>query len=91
MDFQQIKEHYFVVHRDINPSGIVPLGPDLSPWTTPHGREALGGSPFAPGATAPGPVRAEERVAPEHTPRPPERRWAEPVLAERAGAERTVG
>ncbi|MDO4918189.1 glutathione S-transferase family protein [Kocuria sp.] len=68
VDFQQIKEHYFVVHEDINPSQIVPLGPALENWTTPHGREALGGSPFAPGATAPGPVRAEERVTAGHNP-----------------------
>ena len=28
IDFDQIKEHYYVVHRDLNPSGIVPRGPD---------------------------------------------------------------
>jgi len=33
VDFDQIKEHYYVVHRDVNPSGIVPKGPDLSVWT----------------------------------------------------------
>lgn len=38
VDFDQIKAHYYVVHTDINPSGIVPAGPDLSGWTTPHGR-----------------------------------------------------
>ena len=38
VDFQQIKQHYYVVHSDINPSGIVPLGPDESGWLTPHGR-----------------------------------------------------
>jgi glutathionyl-hydroquinone reductase len=37
-DFEQIKAHYYVVHTDINPSGIVPGGPDLSGWTEPHGR-----------------------------------------------------
>lgn len=45
VDFQQIKEHYFIVHEDINPTGIVPAYPDLAYWLTPHGREALGGSP----------------------------------------------
>ncbi|MEV6301493.1 glutathione S-transferase C-terminal domain-containing protein [Actinoplanes sp. NPDC051861] len=45
IDFGQIKEHYYVVHRDINPTGIVPVGPDPSGWTTPHGREELGGPP----------------------------------------------
>jgi putative glutathione S-transferase len=53
-DFGQIKEHYYVVHTDINPTGVVPAGPDVSGWTTPHGREDLGGRPFGDG-TAPGP------------------------------------
>jgi putative glutathione S-transferase len=42
IDFDQIKKHYYVVHRDINPSGIVPKGPDPEVWLTPHGREHLG-------------------------------------------------
>ncbi|WP_408895755.1 glutathione S-transferase family protein [Nocardioides sp. R1-1] len=42
IDFDQIKRHYYVVHEDINPSGIVPKGPDPEGWLTPHGREALG-------------------------------------------------
>ncbi|WP_121011329.1 glutathione S-transferase family protein [Saccharothrix australiensis] len=67
VDFEQIKRHYYVVHTDINPSGIVPAGPDLSGWVTPHGREALGGRPFGDG-TPPGPVREAERVDPAHTP-----------------------
>ncbi|MBY8849533.1 glutathione S-transferase family protein [Saccharothrix longispora] len=67
VDFDQIKKHYYVVHQDINPSGIVPKGPDLSGWVTPHGREALGGRPFGDG-TPPGPVREGERVDPDHTP-----------------------
>lgn len=41
VDFQQIKEHYYIVHADINPTKVVPAGPDLSVWTTPHGREQL--------------------------------------------------
>ncbi|MEV8512298.1 glutathione S-transferase C-terminal domain-containing protein [Dactylosporangium sp. NPDC051484] len=55
VDFDQIKRHYYEVHRDINPSGIVPLGPDLSGWQEPHGRESLGGTPFGAGTppTAP--------------------------------------
>ena len=67
VDFAQIKEHYYVVHTDINPTQIVPAGPDLSGWTTAHGREALGGRPFGDG-TAPGPVPDGERVDPAHTP-----------------------
>ena len=67
VDFAQIKEHYYVVHTDINPTQIVPQGPDLSGWVTPHGREALGGRPFGDG-TPPGPVPEGERVDPAHTP-----------------------
>ncbi|WP_228389232.1 glutathione S-transferase family protein [Cumulibacter manganitolerans] len=60
IDFQQIKAHYYVVHKDINPSGIIPKGPDLSGWLTAHGREQLGGRPFGDG-TPPPPVRADEQ------------------------------
>jgi putative glutathione S-transferase len=42
VDFGQIKRHYYGTHPQLNPSGIVPLGPDLSGWLLPHGREALG-------------------------------------------------
>ncbi|WP_433219296.1 glutathione S-transferase family protein [Dactylosporangium sp. CS-047395] len=49
VNFEHIKRHYYVVHRDINPTGIVPDGPDLAGWQTPHGREALGGRPFGDG------------------------------------------
>ncbi len=61
VDFVQIKQHYYLVHRDLNPLGIVPDGPDLSGWLTPHRREALGGRPFGDG-TPPGPVRRGEEV-----------------------------
>ncbi|MGI8677730.1 MAG: glutathione S-transferase family protein [Jatrophihabitans sp.] len=64
-DFVQIKQHYYVVHTNINPSGIVPAGPELSGWLTPHGREDLGGRPFGDG-TPPGPVPVGEVVAPGH-------------------------
>ncbi|MEU4688369.1 glutathione S-transferase C-terminal domain-containing protein [Actinoplanes sp. NPDC023714] len=49
IDFTHIKRHYYEVHRDINPTGIVPLGPDPRGWLEPHGREALGGRPFGDG------------------------------------------
>jgi putative glutathione S-transferase len=61
VNFDHIKRHYYGVHRDINPTGIVPRGPDLRGWLTPHGREALGGRPFGDG-TPPGPVAAGEEV-----------------------------
>ncbi|MGC5050667.1 glutathione S-transferase family protein [Micromonospora sp. DT48] len=38
VDFDHIKRHYYATHHEINPTGIVPLGPDLGGWTTPHGR-----------------------------------------------------
>ena len=66
IDFVQIKQHYYLVHRDINPTGVVPKGPDLSNWLTPHGREALGGKPFGDG-TPPGPTREGERVPESHS------------------------
>ena len=65
-DFLHIKQHYYLVHKDVNPTGILPDGPDLSNWLTPHGREALGGRPFGDG-TPPGPVAPGELVPPEHT------------------------
>ncbi|MCY0904979.1 glutathione S-transferase family protein [Arthrobacter sp. H14-L1] len=65
IDFQQIKRHYYLVHQDINPTQIVPKGPDTSGWLTAHGRERLGGRPFGDG-TAPGPVAPGEEVAPGH-------------------------
>ena len=66
-DFVQIKQHYYIVHTDINPTQIVPAGPDLSTWLEPHEREALGGRPFGDG-TPPGPPPAGETVPAEHTP-----------------------
>jgi glutathionyl-hydroquinone reductase len=66
-DFVQIKQHYYMVHTDINPTQIVPKGPDLSNWLEPHGREELGGRPFGDG-TPPGPTSAAEAVPPDHTP-----------------------
>jgi putative glutathione S-transferase len=37
VDFDHIKRHYYGSHRNINPTGIVPLGPLLD-LTAPHGR-----------------------------------------------------
>jgi len=48
IDFGQIKAHYYVVHTDINPSGIIPRGPAVDDWLAPHGREALGGKTIEP-------------------------------------------
>ncbi|MGW0869526.1 glutathione S-transferase family protein [Streptomyces sp. NPDC002740] len=61
VDFDHIKRHYYQVHTGINPTRIVPLGPDLAGWHAAHHREELGGHPFGTG-TPPGPVRAGEAV-----------------------------
>ncbi|MGH8881665.1 MAG: glutathione S-transferase family protein [Stackebrandtia sp.] len=65
IDFVQIKQHYYLVHTDINPTRIVPQGPDLSAWLIPHGRDALGGRPFGDG-TPPRPTPEGERVPADH-------------------------
>jgi putative glutathione S-transferase len=54
-DFDHIKRHYYQVHTNLNPSRIVPVGPDRSGWLTPHGRAALGDRPFGDG-TPPAPT-----------------------------------
>jgi putative glutathione S-transferase len=69
IDFDHIKRHYFCVHKDINPTGIVPAGPDLTGWLRPSGRERLGGSPYGEGSPPP-PPPADEVVAPSHNPLP---------------------
>ena len=40
VDFDHIKTHYYASHRMINPTGVVPLGPDID-YAHPHGRERL--------------------------------------------------
>ncbi len=40
VDLRHIKEHYYLSHRTINPTGIVPVGPEID-FATPHGREKL--------------------------------------------------
>ena len=76
VDFVQIKQHYYIVHADINPTRIVPKGPELANWLTPHGREALGGRPFGDGtppgrrARLSGYRRATGRLAPHRSDRP---------------------
>jgi putative glutathione S-transferase len=65
IDFVDIKKHYYIVHKDINPTQVVPAGPDLSNWLSPHGREQLGGRPFGDG-TPPPPPKAGETVPEGH-------------------------
>src|SRR3954454_25156192 len=40
VDFDHIKRHYYMTHPQINPTRIVPKGPELDLWA-PHGRERL--------------------------------------------------
>jgi len=65
-DFVHIKAHYYLVHRDINPTAIVPKGPDTSAWLTPHFRQELGGTPFGDGTPPAAPAPAEA-VPSEHS------------------------
>ncbi|WP_104131699.1 glutathione S-transferase family protein [Cryobacterium sp. M91] len=62
IDFDQIKKHYYVTHVDINPSGIVPKGPDAAAWLAPHSRADLGGRPFGTGTPPEPPVPGERIV-----------------------------
>jgi putative glutathione S-transferase len=41
VDIDYIKAHYYESHTAINPTGIVPKGPDID-YSTPHGRESVG-------------------------------------------------
>lgn len=40
LDFGHIKSHYYGSHLNINPTGIVPKGPDCD-WDSPHQREGV--------------------------------------------------
>ncbi len=40
VNMDHIKTHYFTSHRSINPTGIVPMGPDID-FLLPHNREYL--------------------------------------------------
>jgi putative glutathione S-transferase len=41
VDFDHIKRHYYMTHDDLNPSRIVPVGPDLAWLDEAHRRERL--------------------------------------------------
>lgn len=43
VNFEHIKRHYYESHGTINPTGVVPVGPELDLDRT-HGRETLGGT-----------------------------------------------
>ena len=77
IDFVQIKKHYYVVHADINPTQIVPKGPDLSqlvdaPWPGSLGRQAIRGRGTARAAAGrrTGADGTRRRLGPNGTHRP---------------------
>jgi putative glutathione S-transferase len=37
VNMQHIKAHYYASHASVNPSGVVPLGPELD-FSSPHNR-----------------------------------------------------
>ena len=41
VDFDHIKRHYYITHDDLNPTQVVPLGPDMD-LMAPHGRDEVG-------------------------------------------------
>ncbi len=43
VNMTHIKRHYYESHDTINPTGVVPVGPELD-LDTPHGRENVGGA-----------------------------------------------
>ena len=61
VDFDQIKRHYYVVQSDLNPSGIVPQGPDLDGWVEPARPRLTRGSRRL-GVRAPRCARASDPV-----------------------------
>ena len=84
IDFVQIKQHYYLVHTDINPTRIVPNGPDLSGWLTPHGREATRRPPLR--RRHPARPRPRRR----RSPRRPRRRLSSPTARASVGRASSV-
>ncbi len=41
VNYEHIKQHYYVTHTDINPTQIVPVGPEMD-LSAPHDRDLLG-------------------------------------------------
>jgi putative glutathione S-transferase len=46
VNVEHIVNHYYQSHRDVNPSGLVPAGPDVD-FSAPHDRDRLPGGPPA--------------------------------------------
>ena len=67
-DFEHIKAHYYAVHTDINPTGIIPKGPNLNSWLETHDRDRFETDTWGDGGTPPPPPLASEVADPAHTP-----------------------
>ncbi|STD15148.1 Uncharacterised protein [Dermatophilus congolensis] len=67
-DLLHIKQHYYGVHTDINPTQIIPSGPDMSALLDPHDRERFDTNTWGDHGTPPPPPPATEIVDPTHTP-----------------------
>ncbi len=50
VNFDHIKRHYYLTHHDVNPTGIVPIGPAMD-LDAPHSRDHL--MPLAPSEASP--------------------------------------
>ena len=46
VNMDHIKRHYYASHASINPTGVIPLGPEID-FTLPHGRDQPGEDPDA--------------------------------------------
>ncbi len=44
VNFSHIKQHYFITQKDINPNGIVPIGPQCIDFSSPHDRNFISAS-----------------------------------------------
>ena len=49
VDLPYIKKHYYGSHTSVNPTRVVPMGPDIN-YTAPHGRARLNKQPAKAGA-----------------------------------------
>ncbi len=54
--FDHIKNHYYQSHTSINPTRVVPLGPELDLESS-HGRDQLAGAPWRPEPESAAPIR----------------------------------
>lgn len=61
-DFTEIKQHYYVVHTEINPTKVIPVGPNMDWLMDRHDRDRFGGQPFTEGTTLPGDLLPGEEI-----------------------------